>query len=258
MGKMQYLKEPPYFNGTIIAPDGKVLCRVDKKRIDWYLRKGLAEVVPEGEGKTIRLLFEPKDVGEYGDEYMLSGHANVCVVCGSAECLTMHHIVPYHYRKGFPTKLKEHASYDILPMCVPCHQRYETFANEFCKVVNADGVPCEQYENKIDVKAHRASCAARALIDYGHCIPEDRKAILRARVGEAFGKEEVSDEDLVAALGLQWQTLAAMNLRILAPEELEPFVRRWREHFLEKMKPRFLPKGWTADRNVNGKKGLRR
>jgi len=254
---MQHLKDPPYFNGTIIAPDGKVLCRADKKRIDWYLRKGLAEKVPEGEGLTIRLLFEPDGVGEYGDEYMLSSHANACVVCGSEECLTMHHIVPYHYRRGFPEKFKVHSSYDILPLCVQCHQRYEDFANEFCKVVNAEGVPCDQYRTETNNLVHGAVMAAKALVDYGQRIPEDRKAVLKARVGEALGKEAVSDEDVVAALGLQWQTLVPMNLRILAPEELEPFVRRWRAHFLEKMQPRFMPKGWTVDRNVNGKNGLR-
>ena len=30
-------------------------------------------------------------------------------------------------------------------------------------------------------------------------------------------------------------------------EEVEAFVRLWRSHFLEKMKPRFLPDGWRVD-----------
>ena len=252
MGEMEHLKSPPYFNGTILAPDGKVLCRAGKDRIRWYLSRGIAEEV-KADTPTIRLLFKPGGPGEGGDAYMLSERPNFCVVCGSSDNLTKHHIVPHHYRRGFPEEVKAHASYDILPLCVPCHKKYEGFAISFCDVAEKFGAPCEQWKTETDKAVCGVAHAAWALLEHGDKIPEDRKVELNKRVATYYGKDKASDEDIDAAQHLTWQRLVPKGLHILSTEELDVFVRMWRGHFLEKMQPKFMPKGWTVDRDAYGK-----
>lgn len=113
---------PLYDNCYMEAPDGELLCTLDRAKALWYQKKGLATLVSE-DPLRMRLLFEPsgRAVGQTG-AYDLVEKMNQCVVCGTQENYSRKFIVPKEYRKFFPVVLKSHSSHDILLMCLECHR----------------------------------------------------------------------------------------------------------------------------------------
>lgn len=104
------------------APDGELLCTMDRTKAEWYKKKGLAVLVAE-DPLRMRLCFEPsgRAVGQTG-QYDLLPKENRCVVCGTKENLSRKFIVPKEYRKFFPVVMKSHSSHDILLFCLDCHR----------------------------------------------------------------------------------------------------------------------------------------
>jgi hypothetical protein len=134
----QHLKKPLYGNCLIIAPDGQPLCRTNQKKLDWYLERNLADKVEGTDCPTIKLKFEPSGRKGACHPYLISKKHNRCVCCASEKKITRHHVVPYWFRKFFPTELKEHMLHDVLPLCVKCHQKYEDSALELKKELCAE------------------------------------------------------------------------------------------------------------------------
>lgn len=97
-------KTPLYHNAKMLAPDGEPLCVCDNRKADWYVQKGLAEVVEE-DPLTVRLRFEPSGRPEgVAGQYYLIVKSNVCVVCGAEDSYLRKYIVPHEYRRFFPGK----------------------------------------------------------------------------------------------------------------------------------------------------------
>lgn len=104
------------------APDGELLCTMDRTKAEWYRKRGLAVLVNE-EPIRMRLLFEPsgRAVGQTG-QYDLVEKVNQCVVCGTKENFSRKFIIPKEYRRFFPLVMKSHSSHDILLLCLECHR----------------------------------------------------------------------------------------------------------------------------------------
>jgi hypothetical protein len=117
----------------LLDPDGNLLSFVDMKKAQWYLNKGLGELVAE-DPYTIKLNFQPEGRTCEGDEnwdddkYYATATENQCVVCGGKQNFLKFHVVPSLYRSHFPDSMKSHRSHDVLLMCFECHnvaQRYQ-------------------------------------------------------------------------------------------------------------------------------------
>lgn len=251
------LKKPLYSNCVVLAPDGTMLCRAGERRINWYLSKGLAEKVTDTP-PTIKLLFKPAGAGDADDPYMLADRGNLCVICGHTEDLTRHHVVPYSFRAYFPDKYKSHTSYDVLPLCVECHEKYETEARKFRKTILDELKIVEQNEMGscgFPPEMAKAIKAAIALIKHKARIPEDRAKHLRSVVAVYLAKEEVTPEDLTTVSKLQW-TIAPVDFPcaskkvVDSQKSIDEFATRWRLHFLETMKPKHMPDHWDPKKKV--------
>lgn len=104
------------------APDGELLCTMDRTKAEWYCKKGLATLVCS-DPLRMRLTFEPsgRAIGQPG-QYDLSPKENRCVVCGVTDNFSRKFIIPKEYRRFFPIALKSHSSHDILLLCLDCHR----------------------------------------------------------------------------------------------------------------------------------------
>lgn len=118
------------YNVYMEAPDGDLLCTMDKIKADWYLRKGLAKVVTESPLR-MRLCFEPhgRAIGEPG-AYDRHEKTNRCVVCGETENYSRKFVIPKEYRKFYPVVIKSHSSHDVLLLCPDCHRISQMADNE--------------------------------------------------------------------------------------------------------------------------------
>ncbi len=226
--------------------------------MNWYLTKGLAEKISD---TTIRLKFQPAGMGDSSDPYMLADKVNQCVVCGFDKELTRHHVVPYCYRIHFPDKIKSHSSYDILPLCVACHERYEVQATSFRKTILTELKIAEHGENlglKRDIDAVRAIKAANALTRHRNLIPEDKAEGLKDKVKLFLNKTDLTDEDIATVAKLEWRVVpenysCASKKVIESQTDLDSFARRWRCHFIAFMNPLHLPMHWDVNRRFYSK-----
>ncbi|XP_058423181.1 exonuclease 3'-5' domain-containing protein 2 isoform X3 [Diceros bicornis minor] len=113
-------KSPLYDNCFLHAPDGQPLCTCDRRKAQWYLDKGIGELVSE-EPFVVKLQFEPAGRPESPGDYYLMVKENLCVVCGKKDSYIRKNVIPHEYRKHFPIEMKDHNSHDVLLLCTSCH-----------------------------------------------------------------------------------------------------------------------------------------
>lgn len=246
-----------YGNFKVLSKTGELLFRTENKKIEWYLTKGLAKKIDES---TIQLIFDHKGRNAADDEFALSEKENICVVCGTAEDLTRHHVVPYWYRKYFPLKYKEHSSHDVLLACRECHTWYETvFANRLkAEIASEYDVPflSTEFRDKLRIQA-----AAKAIINHGEAMPQTRLDDLILRLAIELG-DFPSDEHLKELATTEYFKEARFCHGQKVIEKVtnyQEFAERWRNHFVQTMRPRFLPKGWDVKRSleIDASKGIK-
>ena len=122
-------KKAVYENCKMLSPDGIQLSNCDRKKAQWYVDKGLADIVCE-EPFQIKLNFEPSNMQrnrenneeDKDDEFYISNRENICVVCGAMNDYSRFFIIPSRYRTHLPHGLKSHRSHDIVLMCFACHE----------------------------------------------------------------------------------------------------------------------------------------
>ena len=256
MKKLQH--EHLYGNCIMLAPDGQTLCLCDQKKIDWYLSRNLAVLVNENP-KTIQLTFVPKGNGKADYPYYTSEKKNICVCCSSCFELTKHHCVPRCFRKYFPKEYKSHSCHDVVLLCKVCHVKYEEFAqqlkkkliNEYCVKKTPPlklwcGTPNRlSQQNK---ELYKAISASNALLNYNK-IPLQRIQILEQRVKDYLKKDIITEDDLKSIL-LQDLIIPVDNFGKTIVEKLidiPEFIVMWRRHFVDIMKPKYLPEFWDVE-----------
>lgn len=238
-----------YGNWKILAPDGELLFLTLKKRVDWYLKRNLAKVIDD---ETIQLTFEPKKRSSKDDKYNLSLKENKCVVCGSEdiELLTRHHIVPYEYRKYFPEEIKSRSSHDVVPICREHHNQYELIADELKKdillmydITNDD---------KITQCRDKALKCAKLMLNNKN-IPINRLEQIRADFILYSGIQDLSEKNIIDFCENNRKTKNISHIvveKLLEKNELEQFVKMWRKHFIDTMRPGFMPQHWSIERKI--------
>lgn len=241
-------------NCLIEAPDGVALSRCGIKKAQWYLDRNLAHLVNK-EPYTIRLNFEPSGRNGINDPLLMMGKPNICVVCGTDEDLTKHHIVPYSFNKYMPLEYKVDIIRDIFPLCRPCHHRYEQISNKKRIEIAIHLLGKERVKEVFDSHyEHRhVGGAANALLKHGKNIPVHRQQYLKGILQEATGQQEFTEEDLDRIAWEhntdRWENVSKEIVARLT--DLDAFTQEWREHFMATMKPRYMPEEWSADRKMD-------
>lgn len=141
LGERFGVKTVPYENCKMYARSGELLCFTDKKRLLWYIRKGLAEEVVLGaDPLTVRLLFDHKDNDQRSGHHHFYSTArlNRCVSCGASSYFLRYRVVPSCYRRAMPERLKSHRSHDVLLLCIGCHEVAQRSAEEVKKEIARD------------------------------------------------------------------------------------------------------------------------
>jgi ribonuclease D len=274
-----------YENCQIQAPDGEILCFTDMKKARWYVERDLAEVIIEAP-YVIRLKFEPNGRGfsdvEADQLYYSKEKKNECVSCGGTSSYLKYHVVPLLYRQFFPEQYKSHRSHDVVLLCAKCHEIANKFSDQLKIIISKEfQVPLnsftEIHKSKEELKGIRK--VAQSLLKNNEKLPEDRKKYLvgqiqmfverNSRYSQFFdGKEVMECVEVLAneqfcrkALEVfgevNWKKELSNNHGKLVVEkvkDLKGFIRRWRVHFIETVKPKFLPDSWNVDHLLNSPK----
>ncbi|KAL0082081.1 hypothetical protein J3Q64DRAFT_1721679 [Phycomyces blakesleeanus] len=239
------------------------------KKAQWYMSRKLANP-HSSHAKAIQLTFEAKGQGHSADDYMVEDRVNSCVSCDARDGLTVHHVVPDMYRRWMPLVIKSKSSRDLLLLCKICHDGYEGHALKLKKqLVKKYDIALEGkgWIQRPDYRAARK--AAAALLRAPEKIPQSRIEELTTTV-DSFAKGEgwtdLKWTDILSKCSelkdtfqgpdfvehgecVVGQLMQNTNDRGRWPD-LEEFVKQWRQHFLDHLKPKFLSSRWTVDGDI--------
>ncbi|GBP66292.1 Exonuclease 3'-5' domain-containing protein 2 [Eumeta japonica] len=247
--------KPLYHNCFLAAPDDEVLCAIDNKKAQWYIDKGLADMVCE-EPLTIKLRFEPVSrwAGDVAKYYQLTKE-NKCVVCGKANTYIRKNVVPQ--------VMKEFSSHDVVLLCVDCH-RNSNIADQAVRTqlalksgakILASSVNGRYGENT-DLKKLRSAARTLLLHSKSGALPEARRHEFEGVIFQHYPEvSQITDELLKNISNTQsryknpeYESYGLKVVKHYLENEggLLKLEQLWREHFLKAMKPQHLPALWSV------------
>lgn len=238
-----------YGNCQVLSPEGYLMFRCEDKKVNWYLKRNLAQVI-NNEPLTIKLNFQPKGHGNHNKPYGLSEMANMCVVCGTEEFLTRHHVVPICYRRFFPVEKKSHNFHDVLSLCVDCHENYEKFAFDFkLKLAEKYNAPIngELLDNKDFLKVR--SLSGCLIGEHSTKIPKWRIDEMKSEIKKHFSWKRITKKRLEDVVNLEVKVYNRTHGEIVISkiDNLESFIKEWRKHFIQHNDCKYLPQNWSID-----------
>lgn len=238
-----------YGNCKVYSPDGHLMFRCDDKRANWYISRNLANVISHTPYE-IKLNFQPKGLGNHNKNYGLTKIENKCVVCGTDEFLTRHHVVPYCYRRYFPVENKSHQFHDVLSLCVDCHENYEYSAFEFKKeLAERYSAPIngELFNNKDMLKMRKIAVCLTS--DWLKFIPKERVDEMKSTIRTFFSWKRITNKRLNNLIEKELKVLNKTHGEIVISKlnDLKPFVKEWRLHFLNNNECKYLPENWSVE-----------
>jgi len=226
----------------------------DYRKALWYLNRSAVDIVSDCP-PILRFNFNPGGLGWGKDSYYFAKKLNQCVVCGDAENLNRHHVVPHVFRRHMPEFVKEHNYHDILLLCLSCHEKYELEANKFKKFICKElGYDLKFGSNQVYMPdVGKAVNAARALCNFGKKIPESRYLFLLSVIKEYLKKDQITDDDINEVAGhYMWKISEGYKeygkFVVENIDNIQIFVERWRRHFVETMNPKYLPELWSIEK----------
>lgn len=248
-------KDDIYHNILVQGADGKPLSRCPAKRANWYIKQGLVDIIQK-EPLIIRLKWNPEIQEAIIHPYDIALKKNRCVVCDEINALTRHHIIPFCFRRYMPLAIKDYSSYDIMPLCVKCHDEYECYASKYKNeliakhsLVKNGKMP----ENELDL--YRAKHAVSVLLQHREKIPADKVAKLEDTILKIFPHKtsrriDVSMLEHLFTFSIKKKEQHWAKLVVENEPDLDKFFISWRKHFVDHMKPKFLPPLWDINREI--------
>lgn len=261
------LKRELYENFRLIDPENEFLSFIPRKRFHWYIRKGLGKQIDE---TTVQLTFQPKNKST--SEFQKERLENLCVVCGGAENLTKHHIVPYEYRKYFRLSYKSRNAYDIVGLCSECHAKYEIKASKLKLEIGNEYGACLGGQGIIhDIDKAKIKRLAASLLHARNKMPSNRRKEVEANLSQLCqtniykedGSLNLSILKEYASLKIVDKTryishgelvvTALLNKGSTEEEKntlMQDFVIMWRKHFVENTSPKFMSSSWNVNQSI--------
>lgn len=275
-------------NWKVFHPDGTHMFTCGEKKANWYLNTndeftGCALALKTGEYE-ITLSFDPKGKGyKKGEVFGLAGRKIQCVVSGEKEGLQRHHIVPYCYRTQLTSEYKSKNHHDVVLVTYKIHEQYEFYATKFKnQLAHEYGVPTL---NELNLKYTKllsefSESKVRAISklysifnSYGRIPQETINDNLKfvAEVTDISYEKKISKMNYIELWklyiilkkqynsqidefkiknGIKYDHGKRLVEKLITHDHIKEFVKRWRTHFIDTMKPKYMPEGWSVDFRV--------
>ena len=246
-------KRQIYESVKMIHPDGTVMCLTTVRRGEWFIERNLAVWENEETKNAFRLTFEPGGKGKHDNPFYIQERENICVCCGATDGLNRHHVFPTVFRKHLSTLCKSGNSHDVLPVCHECHEEYEIEADKLKSLIlNEFGIK-RDFTQSPEEKYNKKILQARTMLNRlnGEGAFTHNGKVIKPPVEVIDKFKELAKLDLIDEgntpyfVRNHWGRLVME--RIQEQDEEQSFVERWRQHFVDTMQPKFLPKHWEVD-----------
>ena len=270
-------------NWRVYHPSGRHMFTCGEKKAEWYLERGLA--IEIGKHK-IKFTFEPRGNGFEDNEEFGRGIRQVrCVVSGLEDGLQRHHIVPYCYRTYFPDEFKSKNHHDVVLINHEKHSEYERYANEYKdEIAEMFGVMTigeynMEYTKKLREVGKNNSIVLNALHSIFKSYGKLPQSVIIEKIKFISDNTGISFDFLKTLNYVQfyklYQILKEEHInetqrfkvkyrktfdhgyhvvrKLDTEEKIMEFVKLWRKHFIETMKPEYMPHGWSIDFRIKTK-----
>lgn len=231
-----------YENKEMYSPQGELLGFIPLHRFNWYIKKGLCEILTQN---SIKLNFEPTYENEKViiDKETQGPKDNACVVCGTDQNLKKFRVVPYEIKKLFPASYKAHKSSDVVVACIEDAGDGDYFNKEFKQeLYKRYGIDPNNY--KIDSKMRSIFCTLEKIADDGYvCINIFTQKMLEEYFGKMPDKEEI-DKFIQKVKDFKYEGFRrpeeALVNKVINDGKLDEFVQEWKQNFVNNMDPECL------------------
>jgi hypothetical protein len=231
-------KEKIYENCRIYHPDGTLMCYCTNKRLNWYLKRNLANKLDD---VSIQLTFEPKGKGD--PLALLQPRQSICVVSGLADNLSKHHVIPYEFRKFFPLKYKDKNSCDVVILERNIHNEYEEAADILKKRLYDDFV--SDVWKELNYSWTEAKLKYRVINgEYFDKIPPAQQIFIKMRYEGIIEKYGFTQEQLTSKSSPYCNE---PNKEIVDKIGIENLIVLWKLHFIKYANPVYLPDWWKPN-----------
>jgi cation-transporting P-type ATPase D len=287
---LETCKKPIYENCKMLAPDNELLCHCDTKKMNWYIQKGIADVISENP-PIFKLKFEPNKRGARNEggaksEFYLMERKNCCVVCGAENNYMRFHIIPVLYRQYLPNSLKSHRSHDVVLLCFKCHERASKLYDVEKKNLSEKyDVPLNQLsDTQKDLKDFKKHMNfAKSLYTHYDEMPSDKRdeiktflfnfldensdnPIFASYFEDVFRKNNLNTplqpEDITKDMAKYMKSFK-MKINITGEKKNphgklvinqignhQDFIKWWRQFFVDTLKPQYLPYEWNVEHEI--------
>jgi hypothetical protein len=229
-----------YDNCEIYKMDGSFFGFCSKIKLDWYLKKNIAEKIEDKEN-AIKLKFEPKNL--IVNKVPSIKRENKCYVCGEIEGLLKYHLIPPEYKRFLSSewKLYNNNSTDSISICLDCcgeaNSHIHLFKN---KLYNEYDVNPDNYidYNKLELKV-----LSRKILN-NKKNKEILKNKLFLKIGRNLTDKELQEYANCDAFVIYKNTKSPAEyimLEIIKENKIKEFIKLWKDQFVENMKPLDLP-----------------
>ena len=241
-----------YGNFKVYSPDNILMFHTNKRRLNFYLKNDLIDQISERE---YRLKFKPNGNG-YSDlnrnPLLLIERQNRCVCSGETnlEVLTRHHIVPSVFRRHFPEERKSNNFLFVVQLTRDLHNQYTIEEHKFYDVIAKEfQVPFIKDTTDKFKERYTGVRYARTLLKHGHKIPYEKFLILKSKFEELTGMIATDFDSLQSLLDAYIQQEGEFRkveynfgkLVVSKITDFDAFEMKWLTHFIDTMKPKFLP-----------------
>lgn len=234
-----------YDNHLVLSPDGLEMFRCNLKKVRWYLKRQLAEIVDKqnydgNDYLIIKLKFTPRHLGNYNDIYYLQYLHSRCCVCGNEDKsqLTRHHIVPICFRKHM-LHSKNRSNHDVLLLCNKCHNIYEKHAQSLKYRLYY------KFKLKFNTGHSAMSRLLKSFCLHGDKMPQEKNKSIAQRL-EHYFKLSIAELKLKHKhiINTKYPKFGEIIINNIGETKYQQFTVMWRKHFVNQMSPRYLPKHW--------------
>lgn len=225
-----------YDNYRIFHPDGTLMSYTSKKKANWYLKNKLATIT----NKDVHLKFIPNG---YGDPIeILEGRKNICVISGSKDNLTKHHVVPYMFRKRLPLKYKDKNSCDVVLLTRELHDEYEIHATKLKIQLIKD------YVDPFLVEKHDMWNICRSKYNIitrnYHKLPPEKQIFMLMSYEGLMEKYNYDEKSFNYYNNISSPYLEEIYMQIINNVGILNLIAIWKKHFIKYSNPKYLPTWW--------------
>lgn len=244
-------------------------------KANWYLSRDLVKIIGE---KEVQFLNPIKMEVESDDEFLLSPIERRCVICGAEDELQKHHIIPTLYRQYMPKVYKSNNHHDVVIICTKHHEFYErTFSNFYRDEIADDfGVPkiSDLINSKTTIyRNHKVVInKASSILKYHDNMKLEKIIRLSQEIIETtptlkdYQDLMLHESELVKVIRFHRKALKSMANELedyiglnhakkivdicMERGTLYDFIVEWRKNFVENMKPKYMPQGWSITKKI--------